>query len=357
MLDFSNMTTYNLMLELLDIMNIDDVKNKLSVHSGTIKRWLFDKKVPDNYYNDINHLLNNRYPKKNTYRQKDQFFTNQKISKYCYDKTIKVLKELGINEKEYFFIEPSAWCCNFYNILPEERRIWVDIDPKWELKDELIEVNYLDFFPKDTQKKYIVIGNPPFWLRWNLALRFINHSFDFADVVSFILPPLFDSTWKWVPMTRVKWYKLAHSEKLPLDSFEYPNWEPVKVATIFQVWVKINIDKIKKEDKKTCKTFAKVFSLSDWWTPGTTRNRNMIDKCDVYLPSTCFKGMKAYKTFAELPNKRWYGIIFYKEKEKLIKLFYKTDWNDIAFLSTNSAKNLRTDLIENLIINNWFYDE
>lgn len=45
-------------------------------------------------------------------------------------------------------------------------------------------------------------------------------------------------------MTRVKGFKLAHSEKLPLNSFEYPNGEPVNIATIFQIWTKIILTKL-----------------------------------------------------------------------------------------------------------------
>ena len=36
--------------------------------------------------------------------------------------------------------------------------------------------------------------------------------------------------------------------------------------------------------------------------------------------------------------------------------FNKIQWQNVAFLSTNSAVNLRTDLIENEVINNGFYD-
>jgi hypothetical protein len=210
----------------------------------------------------------------------------------------------------------------------------------------------------DTMKFDVVIGNPPFGLRGNLALRFINHSYKFADVVAFILPPLFNSTGKGVPMARVQGYKLAHTENLPLNSFEYPNGEKVDIATIFQVWIKINTNKIKIEKKKQCKTFIKVYSLSDGGTPSSTRNKKMLDKCDVYLPSTCFKGMMAYKSFEELPNKRGYGVVFLKENDKLNDLFFnKIEWQKVAFLSTNSAINLRTDLIENEVINNGFYDK
>ncbi|GMO57642.1 MAG: hypothetical protein Ta2D_03400 [Rickettsiales bacterium] len=311
--------TYNIFQEAIQCKGLNEIKNCLFLHTATINRWLQKKEVPNNYFNDINHLLGDKYEMKDTYREKDQFFTNSKISQYCYDKTLDILKNLDIDTKDYIFIEPSAGCCSFYNILPQNKRIGIDIDPKDNR--ELIKTNYLDYTPKN-DKKYIVIGNPPFGLRGNLALRFINHSYNFADVVAFILPPLFDSTGKGVPMTRIKGYKLAHSEKLPLNSFQYPNGEPVNVATIFQVWTKINTDKIKIEAKKTCKTIARVFSLSDGGTPASTRNKKMLNACDVYLPSTCFNGMKPYKSFEELPNRRGYGVVFYKDKDKLKDIFF-----------------------------------
>jgi hypothetical protein len=351
-----NNKTFLLFKELLTTMHSDEIVGRLFIHRGTLKRWIALGKVPDNYYNDINHLLGNKYLNKDSYREKDQFYTTYKISNYCYKKTLEVLKQLEINVDEYRFIEPSVGGCSFYSILPKEKRIGIDIESKGSLAEELIKINYLDYKP-DSDKKYIVIGNPPFGLRGNLALRFINHSYNFADIVAFILPSLFDSTGKGVPMTRVQGYKLAHTEKLPLDSYEYPSGEKVSVATIFQVWTKINTDKIKIETKRTCKSFMRVFSLSDGGTPSSTRNKNMIDKRDVYLPSTCFSGMKAYRSFNGLPNKRGYGIVFYKEKNVLIDLFLKLDWDKIAFLSTNSAVNLRTDLIENEIIKKGFYDE
>ncbi len=159
-------------------------------------------------------------------------------------------------------------------------------------------------------------------------------------------------------MTRVKGFKLAHSEKLPLNSFEYPNGEPVNIATIFQIWTKINTDKITLEHIKSCKSIVRVYSLSDGGTPSSTRNKKMLDKCDVYLPSTCFSGMRAYNSFEELPNKRGYGVVFYKNKDVLLEAFFeKINWNNVAFLSTNSAINLRTDLIENEIVKLGFYNK
>ncbi|GHU85657.1 hypothetical protein AGMMS49941_05840 [Deferribacterales bacterium] len=350
----SGLSAYALLKELLQCMPPDEILNRLFIHKGTFLRWLKLENVPDNYYNDINHLLGSKYSVKDSYRARDQFFTTPVAAQYCYDKTIEVLNTLEINSSEYTFIEPSAGCCNFYRILPKSRRIGIDIEPEGELAPELTKINYLDYNPK-TAGKYIVIGNPPFGLRGNLALRFVNHSYGFADMVAFILPPLFDSTGKGVPMTRVRGYKLAHTEKLPLDSFCYPNGEPVEVATIFQVWTKVNIEKVAITPKKQCKSFMRVYSLSDGGTPSSTRNKNMLDKCDVYLPSTCFSGMRAYISFEELPNRRGYGVVFLKNKKELKELFFTLNWQEVAFLSTNSAVNLRTDLIENELIKRGFY--
>ena len=80
------------------------------------------------------------------------------------------------------------------------------------------------------------------------------------DVVTFILPPLFNSTGKGVPMKRVKGYKLAYTKKLPRNSYEYPDGTLVDVATIFQVWVKINKEKRKEKEIKSLKEeFEKEF--------------------------------------------------------------------------------------------------
>lgn len=349
-------SSFDLLYECLTKYSQNFIANKLFIHKGTMRRWISARKVPPHYYNDLNNLLGDKYPIQNDYRAKDQFFTKHNTSLYCYHKTLEVLYDIGVNEKDYSFIEPSAGCCSFYKIFPKERRIGIDIEPKGALKNELKQQNYLDFTPP--QGKYIVMGNPPFGLRGNLALRFINHSYKFADVVAFILPPLFNSTGKGVPMTRVFGYKLLHSEKLPLNSFAYPDGKNVEIATIFQVWVKVNTHNIKTASKKQCKSFIKTFSLSDGGTPASTRNKKMLNNCDVYLPSTCFKGMRAYKSFEELPNRRGYGVVFLKEKEHLKDLFFnKIKWQDVAFLSTNSAVNLRTDLIENIVIKNGFYEK
>lgn len=246
---------------------------------------------------------------------------------------------------------------DLFLILPLDNRIGIDIEPR---APEIIKTDYLNWQPEsgsgsshkteDSQnfgnknKKYIVIGNPPFGLRGQLALKFINHSYKFADYVCFILPQLFESDGKGVPRKRVK-YNLIHSEKIK-SQFNYPDGLPINVECIFQIWSKYHIND-KYIIKKVTHPNIKVYSLSDGNTPSTIRNKEMFNKCDIYLPSTCFgkERMKFYEKFEELPNRKGYGIVFSTKKIENIKKFKEINWSEVAFLSTNSAYNIRTSQI------------
>ncbi len=205
-----------------------------------------------------------------------------------------------------------------------------------------------------------------------MALRFINHSSDFgdgsyADFVAFILPPLFESDGKGSPKKRVKDFILVHSEKLPLNSFVYPNGKSVEVATLFQFWAhkKLLENKtlnIAPNPPKTCKDYIKIYSLSDGGTSSSTRNKAMLYKCDLYLPSTCFHSsgkpqMKIYEDFESLPHRRGYGIVILRDKMRVREALKSIDWVKISFLGTNSSLNLRTSLIEEALIDKGFYDK
>lgn len=322
-----------------------EIASYLNVAIGTVKRWVELKNVPRSYSFDLMKLANIPIDYSVfTYKDKDQFFTPDTVAKECVDKFISILHEYGDCETDYLFVEPSAGDGKFMNYLPKERRIGFDIEP---MHEEVIKTDYLDWNPVDNTSKYVVIGNPPFGLRGQLALKFINHSSSFADYVCFILPQLFESDGKGVPRKRVKGFNLIHSEKLN-TGFYSPNGKDVKVECIFQVWSKFHTNskyEIKEFNKQS--PTLRVFSLSDGGTPSTTRNKKMFYTCDAYLPSTCFgkENMRYYDTFDSLPKKKGYGIVFYKDKTENIEKFKTIDWSSVAFLSTNSAYNIRTSQI------------
>ena len=82
----------------------------------------------------------------------------------------------------------------------------------------------------------------------------------------------------------------------------------------------------------------------------------MIGKCDAYLPSTCFSGMKAYRSFGELPNRRGYGVVIHKSKRRVENILMQQDWKQVAFPSTNGALNLRRSLIEGVLTSQGLHD-
>ncbi|MFA6258362.1 MAG: SAM-dependent methyltransferase [Candidatus Paceibacterota bacterium] len=297
-----------------------------------------------------------------SFRLKDQFYTKPEVANFCFGEFKKVAKELCLDLDKYHYIEPSAGCGHFYRLLPPRRRIGIDIEPRKSpmLKEDLsnlIKSDYLKWNPPNDGKKYIVIGNPPFGVRGRLALDFINKSYPYADVVAFILPQLFNSDGKGVAGKRVMGYKLAYNRPLAINSFVYPDGKEIAINTVFQIWTKVNIERIKIKKRKTCDTYIKVYSLSDGGLPSNTRNKNMIGKCDIYLPSTTFSGMKAYSSFEKLPHRRGYGIVILKNKKEIKKLLIKNNWEKTAFLSTNSALNLRTSLIQDIVTKAGYCDK
>jgi len=225
-----------------------------------------------------------------------------------------------------------------------ENTISFDIEPR---NDNTIKQDYLLWKPKD-ETKYIVFGNPPFGLRGQTALKFIKHSFQFADYVCFILPQMFNSDGKGVPKNRLNDYSLLLS--IPIENeFYQPDSKIIKINVIFQIWSKKSYcndtTKMIKNDS------LKIYSLSDGGTPSSTRNKKMIDNCDIYLSSTCFdkQNIKIYKSFYDLPNQKGYGVVFVNKKEYYTKLVKEPSFIDFLkehyFQSTNSAYNIRSSLI------------
>ena len=335
-----------------------EIAARLGLHANTVHRWIEQRRVPENYRGDFLRMLGMQYCGGSA-RDKDQFFTKPEIAERCFERFCAVAKKLGADLGAYHFIEPSAGDGGFYRLLPKPRRTGIDIDPMTNMRDgggEIIRRDYLTWMPKVNGRRYAVIGNPPFGLRGHLALQFINHSQKFADMVGFILPPLFDSDGKGAAGKRVRGFHLAHTEKLPDGAFAYPDGRAVNVACIFQVWSKIGAENIRRARRRTCAEFIKVYSLSDGGTPSSTRNKKMLYACDLYMPSTCFSGMTLYRGFEDLPHRRGYGVVIHKRKRDILRLLKKTDWSKAAFISTNGALNLRASLIEKVVIDGGFYD-
>ena len=330
------------------LLGVDESAARLGLHKGTLRRWRETNRVPPAYVRDIERILRGASVATGSPapRDVDAFYTKPAVGESC----IAMLNEtmvgtLGVNPDDYHFIDPSAGSGCFYNVLPSDRRTGIDIVPH----QGMVYQDYLAWRPREGLR-CVVVGNPPFGLRGHLALKFINHSAGFADVVGFILPQLFESDGKGAASKRVdSRYALAISEPLPPNSFQYPDGRDVEVATVFQVWTKVGRERIAPASRPDVSDYVRVYSLSDGGTPSSTRNKAMLYKCDVYLPSTCYNGMRAYDKFDELPHRRGYGVVAKQCASEIAPLLRSADWENVAFRSTNGALNLRTSLIEGVV--------
>lgn len=165
---------------------------------------------------------------------KDQFYTKDEIAKRCFQ---ILCRHVNIDEYDVL-LEPSAGKGAFFKLLDKNKRKGVDIEPKYE---GIIKQDYFDFTP-ETNKRYLVIGNPPFGRVSSLAVRFFNKSAEFCDVIAFVLP----RTFKRVSIQNQlrDTFHLIYSEDLPLSPCCF---EPsMNAKCCFQVWTKDTDNKREK---------------------------------------------------------------------------------------------------------------
>ncbi|MDR1544768.1 MAG: hypothetical protein LBS50_10275 [Prevotellaceae bacterium] len=160
--------------------------------------------------------VNGNLMKENSGNLLDQYFTNKELAQNLFAKTHEIISKYEKNIEKYVWLEPSVGEGCFFDLLPENKRIGIDIEP---LRKDIIKSDYLKF--EIPNKKLIIIGNPPFGHRGVMALNFINHS-QKADYVCFILPMFFESKGKGSVKYRVRGFNLIHSERLPKNSFYVP---------------------------------------------------------------------------------------------------------------------------------------
>jgi len=161
----------------------------------------------------------------------DQFYTKETVSlKYW-----NIFKTYSNNYD--IILEPSAGSGSFFKLLPEDKRIGLDLEPKYP---DIITQNFFDFTPIPN-KIYHVIGNPPFGKGSSLAVKFFNHAAEFADIIAFIIPRTFKrvSVQNKLNMS----FSLVFSEDLSTNPCCF---EPkMDAKCCFQIWKKEEIPRKK----------------------------------------------------------------------------------------------------------------
>ena len=297
--------------------------------------WINNKKIPK--WVDINNV------------GLDQFFTNPNVAKDC----IKSFYNYILNDDEsishYKFIEPSAGMGAFYDYLPENNRIGIDID---SFKSEYIQKDFLSWEPDIKTQKYACIGNPPFGNRGWLALMFLNHAATFSDYVGFILPMGFEGRGKGNLISRVKGLHLVHSSHLPSDSFLDIDGKIRKLNTVWQIWSKKSNNKI--EDNLTCNSYIDLFMID--LNPKRRCGHKRFNEADVFLQTTFYKEASIVSNFDQVLYSSGYGIVIKKDKEKVLEVLKNTNWNEYSNLATNSCRHINMYHIRKALIDKGLID-
>ena len=169
----------------------------------------------------------------------DQFYTNLDIAKQCID-SIDITKYDVV-------IEPSAGNGSFYNQINHKYKIGFDIKPECDgvHKQDFLKYKHpftsknLSFMESNLNRKpkILTIGNPPWGVRGQLALEFINHSFKFSDTVAFILPIYFDPKAELPEQAVRPNYEIINCINLPDYGFNY-NGKSVSLGSVFITYKK-----------------------------------------------------------------------------------------------------------------------
>ena len=266
----------------------------------------------------------------------DSYFTSKETAKKCFDCLNNIVETNG-----YTFVEPSAGSGVFYDLLPKDKRIGVELHNR---RSDFIQKDYLTWFPKDENKKYIVVGNPPFGIRGAYALAFIKRSFLFADYVAFILPMSFHSNGKGSNMKRVKNGHLIYSEIFEKENYFSPdNNKEIKVNTLFQIWKKGDGESIFKDYDVT--EYADIYTVCN--SPDRMCGLKKIGVYDFYVSSSYFgNSLKTVYCFDEVKYGSGYGIILKNKKTKILSKVHNVEWNNYSSIATNSCKHIRKHSIE-----------
>lgn len=279
----------------------------------------------------------------------DEFYTRSKVAEECHENFINALVKDYADPGSYKFVDPSAGAGAFYDLLPCDSRIGMDIVTN---RLDIEQGDFLSWQPKANGRRYAVIGNPPFGYRAWLALAFVNHAASFADYIGMILPMAFQSDGKGSPKHRVVGAELIQQRMLPKDSFVYPDGSPASVNALWQVWRRgVN----NRRPDETCNTWIDLFTVD------TRKERlcgqDRMAQASWFLQRTFYADPpKLVRDFMEVQYACGYGIVIHKNKREITNYLNKVDWREYSNLAAHNCRHISMYHIRRALIDGGFRD-
>lgn len=279
----------------------------------------------------------------------DEFYTRSKVAEECHADFINALVQDYADVSSYKFVDPSAGAGAFYDLLPSDSRIGMDIVTN---RLDIERGDFLSWQPKANGRRYAVIGNPPFGYRAWLALAFVNHAATFADYIGMILPMAFQSDGKGSPKHRVVGAELIQQRMLPKDSFVYPDGSPASVNALWQVWRRgVN----NRRPDETCNTWIDLFTVD------TRKERlcgqDRMAEASWFLQRTFYGDPpKLVRDFMKVQYACGYGIILHKNKQEITNYLNEVDWRKYSNLAAHNCRHISMYHIRRALIDGGFRD-
>lgn len=279
----------------------------------------------------------------------DRFFTRPEIACACYNSLLEVMASDYADSRRYKFVDPSAGEGAFFDLLPSNRRIGIEIVPgrlDFECRD------FLNWTPAANGHRYAVIGNPPFGYRAWLALAFMNHAATFADYIGMILPMGFQSNGKGSPKFRVEGAVLVRSDTLPGDAFVLETGQPAKVNALWQVWRRgVN----NRPPPATCDEWIDLFTVDH--RKERLCGQGRLREADWFLQRTFYgEPPDLVCSFDQVRYGCGYGIVIRKQKNAVTEALRCADWHRHSNLAAHNCRHISMEHIRAALVEAGFAD-
>lgn len=267
----------------------------------------------------------------------DKFYTHPEIAK----KFINIINNHFPLTNYDLVIEPSAGNGNILQYLPDNS-IGLDIEPE---NDKIIKQDFFQYqspyHPLTNNIKIACIGNPPFGSGYMnpLAKAFFNHAATFSELIAFIVPAKWQTSWK-VQFQLDKSFGLYFSEFLPKNSFLLDG-EPYDVPCCMQIWSKVKpkdlLDIRINERPPTKHNDFEMFLTCDN-VPKLPEVREQIKNQEYWEFALKYWGQIRVCDYSEVSPDTTTHYLFKSKKPYVRSIFEQIDWS--KYVSNMGAPNV-----------------
>lgn len=274
---------------------------------------------------------------KNKSKDLDKFYTHPDVAK----RFVEIIDQYCPLDKFDLVLEPSAGCGNILKYLPDSA-VGLDLEPE---ADNIIKQDFFNYaspyHPLLNNIKIACIGNPPFGSGYMnpLAKAFFNHAATFSEVIAFIVPAKWQTSWK-VQFQLDKSFGLYFTELLPKNSFVF-NGDPYDVPCCMQIWSKVqlgNLNNLRITERPPTKHNDFEMFLTCDNVPKLPTIREQIKNQEYWDFALKYWGQIRVCEFSDVPPETTTHYLIKSNKDYVRSIFEQIDWKN--YVSNMGAPNV-----------------